>query len=551
MLKLEGLNIKKYYGDRLILDIKDLKIYSNDRIGIVGLNGSGKTTLMDILSKSKNPDEGVVKIYGNHSYITQLENPLNAQLNPKIGSLFNINNIKDTGSLSGGEKTKLKIAQNIDNSSDILFADEPTSNLDMKSIKILEEILKTFDGCLILISHDRHLLDSLCNKILEIENGKVKEYKGNYSDYIHQKKMEIERQKLEYERFSKEKQRLEKAIYDVKNKANSMKKAPSRMGISEARLHKGFTSGKKAKIHQTTNSLKTRIEKLERKEKPKESAKTQIDIPSVSKLRSKVVIRGSKISKSFDNKVLFKDIDLEIKNGDKIALIGDNGTGKTTLINMIVFGSENIKIAPKVKIAYFSQELEILDERDTIIESVMKNSIYNETFVRTLLARLLFKRDDVYKTIKIISGGEKVKTAFAKIFLQDMNLVILDEPTNYLDIHSIESLEDVLKDYTGTLFITSHDRRFIDKVTNKLFILENKSLVVYDGNYSSYLNNKRNKIDKNNKENHRRLLILQNKLSEINSRLSMPSKDEDIEALEREFNIIIKEINSLKNINLN
>ncbi len=548
MLKLEGLNIKKYYGDRLILDIKDLKIYSNDRIGIVGLNGSGKTTLMDILSKSKTPDEGVVKIYGNHSYITQLEHPLDAQLNSKIGSFFNINNIKDIKNLSGGEKTKLKIAQSIDNSSDILFADEPTSNLDMKSIKILEEILKAFDGCLILISHDRHLLDSLCNKILEIENGTVKEYKGNYSDYIHQKRMEIERQKLEYEKFSKEKQRLEKALHDVNNKASSMKKAPSRMGISEARLHKGFTSGKKAKIHQATNSLKTRIEKLETTEKPKESAKTLIDIPSASKLRSKVVIRGSKISKSFDNKVLFKDIDLEIKNGDKIALIGDNGTGKTTLINMIVSGSENIKTVPKAKIAYFSQELEILDDKDTIIESVMKNSIYNETFVRTLLARLLFRRDDVYKTIKVISGGEKVKTAFAKIFLQDMNLVILDEPTNYLDIHSIESLEDVLKDYTGTLLVASHDRRFIDKVTNKLFILENKNLVVYNGNYSSYLDNKRNKINKENKENYRRLLVLQNKLSEINSRLSMPSKDEDIEALDREFNIIIKEINSLKNI---
>lgn len=550
MIKIEAQNIKKYYGDRLILDMENLKIYDKDRIGIVGLNGSGKTTLMDILSKAKAPDKGVVNIYGNHSYITQLDGPMGVQCNSKIGSLFDINNIstKNVQHLSGGEKTKLKIAQNIDNQGDILFADEPTSNLDMKSIKALEEILESFDGCLVLISHDRQLLDSLCNKILEIENGKVKEYSGNYSDYKHQKQMELDRQNFEYDQFSKERQKLEKAIFELNNKASRMKKTPTRMGNSEARLHKRSTTGKQAKIHQATNALKSRIQKLDKKEKPKKLARTQFDIPSLEYLQSKFVIRGNMISKSFGDRVLLKNIDFEVRNGDKVALIGDNGTGKTTLINMIMSKDENIKIAPKAKIAYFSQELEILNDQDTILESVMKESIHDATFVRTLLARLLFTRDDVYKKIKFLSGGERVKVAFAKIFLQDMNLVILDEPTNYLDIHSIEALEHVLEDYPGTLLLTSHDRRFIDKVTNKLFILENQSLTIYNGTYGSYLANKENVVEEGTEELHRNLLLLQNKLSEISSRLSIPSKDEDIEALDREFNSVVKEINDLKKL---
>lgn len=550
MLKLEASNIIKYYGDRLILDIKDLKIYTGDRIGIVGLNGSGKTTLMNILSQNETPDEGNVKLYGKYSYITQLEDPLEGVCNSKIGSLFSINNIniKDIRDLSGGEKTKLKIVQSIVNPADILFADEPTSNLDMRSIKALEEVLKSLYGCLILISHDRHLLDNLCNKILEVENGKVKKYSGNYSDYRHQKEIELERQKFEYEQFSKEKQNLEKSIYELNNRASRMKKAPSRMGISEARLHKRQTSGKQAKIYQATNSLKTRIQKLDKKEKPKKIAKTLIDIPAVDDLHSKEIIRGSNISKSFDDKILFKNIDIEIRNGDKVALIGDNGTGKTTLINMILSENDDIRIASKAKIAYFSQELEILDEGDTMLDSVIKDSIHDESFVRIFLARLLFKRDDVYKKIKVLSGGERVKVAFAKIFLQDINLVILDEPTNYLDIYSIEALEEVLEEYDGTLLITSHDRRFIDKVANKLLIIENQSLTIHNGSYSDYLISKETQVDEVEVKHHRRLLLLQNKLSEINSRLSIPSKHDDAEALDREFNLLAKEINSLKKL---
>lgn len=544
MLVLEALNVNKYYGTRKILDIKDLKIYSEDRVGIVGHNGAGKTTLMDILSLRKKPDNGHIVHYGKFSYITQLEEPTDNVTNHKVAGEFGINNISSPN-LSGGEKTRIKLAKAFRDDINILFADEPTCNLDINGINILEDKLKSFNGAIVIISHDRSLLDSLCNRIIEIKDGEVKEYKGNYRDYKIQREIEINREFFEYDQYIREKRKLENAILDRKYRSNNMKKTPSRMGNSEARLHKRSTSAKQAKLHQATNALKTRIEKLEKKDKPKSVDKVIIDIPAVDKLHSKIVIRGENITKSFTDKLLFKINELQIYNGDKIALIGDNGCGKTTLIKMIL-NRNGFDVAPKASIAYFSQDLSILDEDDTILESVMKDSIHSETFVRILLSRLLFKRDDVYKKIGLLSGGERVKTALAKILVKDINLIILDEPTNFLDIDSIEALEDVLLDYNGTLLLVSHDRSFISKLANKIISIENKDLISFDGTYDDFLESKNKSID-NFKEYYKdNLLILENKLSEITSRLSMPSKDDNVEVLDKEFKNTLNKIKELK-----
>ncbi len=344
MLKIEAVNIKKYYSDRLILDIENLKIYKNERIGIVGLNGSGKTTLMNILSKRTQPDEGFVKQYGKYDYITQLDAIDDSHIDPKIASEFGIRN-KDVKHLSGGEKTRLKIAKCFSKNNEILFADEPTNNLDMKGIKILEERLKTFNGAILLISHDRQLLNNICNKIIEVHDGKIKEYNGNYDDYKYQKKMEKERKQFEYNQYIIEKKKIKNAIVDRNQRSANMKKTPTRMGISEARLHKRSTSARQAKLYQATNALHTRLEKLEKKEKPKSIMKAQIDIPAIGELHSKIVISGDGISKAYGDRVLFKKVDFQIYNGEKVALIGDNGTGKTTLIRMILDGMDNIKLA--------------------------------------------------------------------------------------------------------------------------------------------------------------------------------------------------------------
>ncbi len=413
MLLIECNKIKKYFGDRLILDVDHLKIYSEDRIGIVGRNGVGKTTLINILSQRLEPDEGQLKLYGIAGYISQLELPDRKNISGEIASKFSVEAVWDEN-MSGGEKTRFKLAEALDNHSMMVFADEPTSNVDMEGIELMKEKFGEYKGALIIISHDRSFLDKLCNQILEIENGKIKSYKGNYSDY------------------------------------------------------------------------------------------------------------------------------------KEIALIGPNGGGKSTLIKMIMDNEDHIRIAQGAKIGYFSQDMTILDENLTIIENVMESSIYPESFARLSLARLLFTEKAIYKKIDILSGGERVKVSFAKILLQDINLLILDEPTNYLDINALEVIEEAIKEYERTLLFVSHDRRFVDAVANQIMTIENQKIKIYTGNYKSYLSRNNKPMDQHKEEMENQVIILKNRLSEVIGRLSMPSKQDDIEALDKVYHEILDRLKRLK-----
>jgi macrolide transport system ATP-binding/permease protein len=542
---MECTNIKKYFGDRLILDIENLKVYSEDRIGVVGLNGMGKTTLINILCRKLQPEEGFVRSYGSISYISQLEPSEQEELNRELASKFGIEDSwKDY--MSGGEKTKFKLAQSFDSNSQVIFADEPTSNLDMEAVKLLEERFKAYDGALVVISHDREFLDALCNKILEIENGKVKFYTGNYTAYKQQKQMERERAQFEYEEYDREKKRLEAAMTETKDKVKTMRKAPARMGNSEARLHKMGNQKAKANLDRAVKNMQSRLEHLEEKEKPRELDKIKLDVLSTDKLHSKILISGRNINKAFEDKVILKDAEFNIYNGTKTALIGPNGSGKSTLINMIMNGDSTLKVSQGAKIGYFSQSLDILDEKLSIIENVMKDSIYDETFARILLARLLFKREDIYKKVEVLSGGERVKASFAKIFLQDINLLILDEPTNYLDIYSMEALEEALKDYSRTILFVSHDRRFISSIADSIIAIEGKRLVSFKGTYEEYVEKKNNKLDVSEEEKKKRIMILENRLSDLIGRLSMPSKKDDVEKLDKEYKEVLAELKNLR-----
>lgn len=545
MLLIECANIKKYYTDRLILNIENLKIYSEDRIGVVGLNGMGKTTLMNILCGKLYPEEGFVKSYGSISYISQLEASTQEEVNKELASKFGIaDSWKDY--MSGGEKTKFKLAQSLEDNSQIIFADEPTSNLDMDAVKLLEEKFKAYTGALVIVSHDREFLDVLCNKILEIENGKVKFYTGNYTSYKQQKEMEGERAKFEYEEYEKEKRRLEAVMVETKEKVRTMKKAPSRMGNSEARLHKMGNQKAKANLDRAAKNMQARLDHLEVKERPKDLDKIKLDALSTDKLHSKILISGRNINKVFGEKSIFKDAEFDIYNSSKTALIGANGSGKSTLINMIMNGDSSLNISKGAKIGYFSQSLDILDEKLSIIENVMKESIYDETFARILLARLLFKREDIYKKVEVLSGGERVKASFAKIFLQHINLLILDEPTNYLDIYSMEALEGALKDYSRTILFVSHDRRFVSSIADNIISIEDKKFVSFHGTYEEYIERKIKKLDVSKEEKEMRILVFQNRLSELIGRLSMPSKKDDVEKLDKEYKEVLAELKVLR-----
>ncbi|AGK98518.1 ATPase component of ABC transporters with duplicated ATPase domain [Clostridium pasteurianum BC1] len=539
-------NIKKYYGERLVLDIKNLKIYSENRVGLVGINGEGKTTLINILLGKDNQYEGRVKRYGNFSIIDQLDKEDYGSINSETAKVFGANTTWNNY-LSGGEKTRFKLAKCFCENSDMIIADEPTSNLDIAGIEFLEKKFKEYQGAFIIVSHDREFLDKLCNKIFDLDKGKIKEYKGNYSEYKFEKNQELKRAAFEYEKYDKEKKRIKESIESIKKSEVSIKKTPSRMGNSEGRLHRKMGGQKaKANLNRSIKNMEVRLAHMEIKEKPSDIKKIKLDIPDKNKLYSNVVIFGHNINKSFRNKIIFKNAEFTIYNNSKNALIGPNGCGKSTLIKMIIQGDTSIKKVHGLKIGYYSQQLDIVKGNLSILENVMMDSVYDETYIRIVLGRLLFKDRDVHKKVELLSGGERVKVCFAKLILSDINLLILDEPTNYLDVDSLEVVEEVLKDYCGTILFVSHDRRFISSLGNNIIYIEDNKILTSKGTYEEYLQKKSNCLTDREEEIKEQLFVLENRLSEIIGKLSAPSKRDDVKNLDIEYYKIIKQIKDLK-----
>ncbi|NFO47901.1 ABC-F type ribosomal protection protein [Clostridium botulinum] len=549
LIKLD--KVKKYYGDRLILDICNLEILENDKIGIVGENGAGKTTLIKVILGEVAPDEGKVFLSNSYSYISQSEECSGEYQGGKIKKIIKSPDNYD-GFLSGGEKMKIKINKAINVQSSILIADEPTANLDTNSIKNIEKIISEYKGSLLLVSHDREFLDKLCNNILEIENGKVKLYKGNYSKYIKLKAEEREAEQRENHRYIAEKKRLEKAIIGKENNRDSIRKTPKRMGNSEARLHKMGNQKSKKNLEGNIKSLKSRINHLEEKEKPNAIKEIRIRINKGKEMHSKTVIEVRNLNLYVNNEILINDCNFKIKKGEKVAITGANGCGKTTLIKKIIKNNtESIRLSQYISIGYFDQNQDILHEDKSILDNIRLNSSYDETFIRINLDGFGFKGDTVYKNVSTLSGGEKVKCALCKNILSDNNTLILDEPTNYLDIKSIEALETAIKNTEKTVLIVSHDRKFISNVCNCIIEIRDNKLNYFNGNYNEFvyekINNKNKKEEKKSEREKRELLlVLQNKLSEIISRLSL-EKDLSIkDKLNLEYMDLLNKIKTLK-----
>lgn len=541
MLCFKANDVKMYFGNRLILDIKDLKIYSEDKIGVVGLNGSGKTTLLNLISNQIKPDQGYIKTYGKISYIKQLEYEKGSKIDGKYLSQLGLKG-KDQKVMSGGEITRMKIAKSLSVYSDILLADEPTSNLDLEGIQFLIDRLLNYQNAIILVSHDRDLLDTVCNKIIEIQDGELRIYNGNYSEYEEQKLVEQKNKETEYEKYIQKKEELERAIVHISNKSRTTKKAPKRMGNSEARLHKMGNQNAKKNLDNSFKAMETRLEKLEVKEKVKEIEEIDFDMVGVKDIHSKIVIEGKNINKSFGEKIIFKNGEFQIYNGSKVALIGPNGCGKTTLLKIILNGEKGIRISKAADIGYFAQDLNILKEDKTILENVMELTMSDEGVCRTILSRLLIKKDDVYKKVSILSGGERVKVSFAKIFLSNFNILILDEPTNYLDIYSVEAMENAIKSYNGTILFVSHDKRFLEQVADTIMYIEDYKIHNYDGNYKEYIRSKNRQDAQEAKENKEKRAILEHRMTEILGKISVASSKDDIRALDEEYKEILEKL---------
>lgn len=524
MLLLEAQQLTYHVRDRLLLDISQLDIHHHDRIGLVGSNGTGKTTLLEILAGKRRQETGTVHPYTDSVLIPQLKQ-------------------FDT-TKSGGEVTQQYVQEALTKDPGILLADEPTTNLDVNHIEWLERTLIDWHGACVIVSHDRAFLDALCTKIWELSAGHITEYTGNYSDYAAQKEVERNQQQLAYEQYEKKKRQLEVAQRQKEQKAARATKKPKNLSDSEARIKgsKPYFAKKQKKLQKTASAIETRLEKLEKVEKVKEVAPIKMDLPNVEAWKNRTVLRVEDVDGHIGGRPLWGKTTFRVQAGDKLAIIGPNGCGKTTLIRKIVGKVKGVAFHPAIKIGYFSQDLRVLAVEASIMENVQESSKQNETFIRTVLARLQFYRDDVHKKVSVLSGGERVKVALAKIFLSDANMLILDEPTNFLDIDAMEALEDLLKQYEGTVIFVSHDRQFIRGIATRMLVMEEQEITLHEGDYDHYKASGKHRTERDNLAE--QLLLLETKITEIVSRLSInPS-----EKLENEFQKLLAEKRELEDM---
>ena len=524
-------NISKSFGTDEILKNVSFHIEENEKAAVVGINGAGKSTLLKIIMKEELPDEGEVilakdktigylaqhqDVSGHHtiyeevldskreliemeSELREMETKMNELKGSELDDLLETYHKKNhafeqlngyayrsevTGilkglgfseeefgkkmsELSGGQKTRVSLGKLLVTKPDVLLLDEPTNHLDIESIRWLETFLLNYKGAVLIVSHDRYFLDRIVGKVVEIFQHKGYVYLGNYSDYAKKKAAIRSAMIKQYYNQQREIRHQEEVIAKLKsfNREKSIKRAESREKM---------------------------LNKIERLEKPVED-NTDIRIvlePNV--VSGNDVLKVENLSKSFLPVTLFSNINFDIKRGERVALIGNNGTGKTTILKiineLIPADSGTVTLGSNVHIGYYDQEHQQLHMEKTIFDEI--SDAYpdlNNTKVRNVLAAFLFTEDDVYKKIEDLSGGERGRVALAKLMLSDANFLILDEPTNHLDITSKEILEEALKSYTGTVFFVSHDRYFINQTATRILELTGDTIVNYIGNYDYYL----------------------------------------------------------------
>lgn len=527
-------NISKSFGTDVIIKSCSFNIEDHEKAAIVGINGAGKSTLLKIITGIEPADTGLVTLAKDKTlgYLSQQQNlnsdntiydellsvkqyilDMEAQLRSienqmksaddtaletlmkKYSDLnheFELNNgyaykseitgvLKGLGfaeedftlnvnTLSGGQKTRVALGRLLLSKPDIILLDEPTNHLDMESISWLENYLLNYSGAVLIVAHDRYFLDKIVSKIIELDNGNATVFSGNYTDYASKKAILRNMQLKEYLNQQREIKHQEEVITKLKqfNREKSIKRAESREKM---------------------------LNKMEFVDKP-EILNDKMDIklePNV--ISGNDVLTVDNLTKGFDGTVLFDNICFQIKRGERVALIGSNGTGKTTILKLIngiiPADSGSIYLGAKVNIGYYDQEHHVLDPDKTIFDEI--RDAYpglNNTQIRNTLAAFLFTNEDVFKYIKDLSGGERGRVSLAKLMLSNANFLILDEPTNHLDITSKEILENALNSYTGTVLFVSHDRYFINSTATRIIELANKTVVNYIGNYDYYLEKK-------------------------------------------------------------
>lgn len=544
MIEISLNKINKNYGFNQVLKDFSFEIKTGEKIALIGSNGSGKTTILRIIMGLEDTDNGQINIRRgiNIGYLTQipskeesnikamevylrgvkdllkLEKEINDftlkmtdkekdiklltkmqeefrikggyELNKKINTIKNGFKLSDTlldtpyNNLSGGEKTIINLASLILSEPDVLLLDEPTNHLDIETLEWLEEYLNNYKGAVLIVSHDRYFLDKIINKIVAIENCQESIYHGNYTYYL---KESEKRLLLEFQNYKNQQKEI-KALKE-----------------SIERLRQWGQKSDNPIFFRRAASMQKRLDKIQIIEKPVEKKELPIKL-NVTDRSGNEVLKINKLNLSIENKELLKDAKCEILYKDKVCLMGKNGSGKTTLIKNILNNThDEIKIGTNIKIGYIPQEIRFDNENMSIYEYM--RSIYSgsEASLRSKLYKFYFGEETINKKLSTLSGGEKVRIKLLELILSNANFLILDEPTNHIDIDTKEILEESLIDFEGTILFISHDRYFINKISTKIIRIENKKLIAYNGNYDEIKNIKvsneeiKQKIEKNDK----------------------------------------------------
>ncbi len=518
-LLLEVSDVAKHYGPRAVLESAGFTLAAGEKVGWVGANGCGKSTLMRIVAGAVEADSGTVLWHdeavgaaARQCYAPQSTDvvvhpaggvyPAGWFCSPGGGGLEGGGSGSQTGdepryepgqapavraflgrlgfraslfdvpwaSLSGGEKAKLSLARTLANAKDIILLDEPTNHLDLPSLLWLEEWLLDFRGAAIIISHDRYFLDRLVTRIDELEDGRMRGFPGNYSAFAAQKSLEWETAWQEYRTYSAKKEQLERVARERMEWFRQAHHAAGQDDFRRAKAKKGAVRAKAAR---------RRLEKLEEKPRPTEKPSPRLKLNAEAPIEARWAIRGEDVGKCFGEgaveRWVLRGARFFLAPGVRAVLMGPNGSGKTTLLRVIA-GTDapsegRIAVSPQACVGYLAQELENLSRERTVLEEVLAVSTFDRARTRNYLASLLFRGEDVDKRIAVLSAGEMVRVALAKLLVGRYNLLILDEPTNHLDVRALEAVEQALTEYDGTILAASHDRYFVSRIGDEVWAL--------------------------------------------------------------------------------
>jgi len=540
---LEASGLRISFGTKTVLDIPSFSLHEGARMGLVGENGAGKTTLLRLLAGEIEPDSGTVTRYRPVSYIRQMGDDVPDDFDAHLGSVFHAQQGRE--GLSGGEKTRRRIASALSQGAHVLLADEPTTDLDAKGVSLLREQLLSYKGAILLVSHDRALLDALCTSIAELRDGRLEIFPGNYAAYRAERERRMEFQRFEYAQYRAEQARLRSVIQKKTEQASQVRKAPTRMGNSEARLHKRGATEIVEKIAKERKAIESRLSHLEEKQRVREDPDIRMALGSASPIVSRTALEIRGFTMRIGSRTLLENASMRVPTGSVTALIGENGCGKTSLIRRILKGNDpRIRLSPGVKIGFFGQDhAEALDLDKTALDNAAELSSRPLSDVRTVLARLNLSESELFKSASLLSGGEKAKVALARLMLADINFLILDEPTNHLDIYTMEALEQLLAGYAGTILLVSHDERFLEAVAGRLVLYEEKNLRTFEGGIGQYQASLQ--ADRSAEDKALSRSVLEMRMANISARLAAPKKGDDPQALNEEYFALAKQLREL------